>query len=124
MLAGIIVSVANDDDDASRLDRFALHQLTVRARHVDCVVERRPAARLCFPQFLDDWLRFARCIDLKLSVLAVSNQITGKFLIVSQQGLDQLDCGFLIILPMNAAGTAEVDEEPDYYGLIPFTSEE
>src|SRR4051794_31963646 len=110
MLARVIVTVAQDDDDAPRFDRLPLYELAAGTRQVDSVVQRRSAAGLECANLLDNRLRVVGGVDRDFGVLRVIDQITRILLIAGEQRLDQFGGGVLIILPMDSAGRAQIEK--------------
>jgi hypothetical protein len=75
-------------------------------------------------QFLHDRLRVAGGVDGELRVVAVGNEVAAVLLVAGKQIQNQLGGRILVVLPVNAAGIAEVQQEADDYGLVALTREE
>ena len=124
LLARRVVAVADDHDDAPRLDRLTFHQLAARTRHVDRVVQRRTAARLELSHFVEQLFRIMRGVDRHLGIRAVRDEVAAVAGIVRQQSEHQLLGGLRVGLPVDLARIAHVHQEADDDRLAALASEE
>ena len=119
------MAVADDHQDAPRLDGLALNQLAAGASHVDGVVQRRSAAGLQLLELLHHRLGIGGGVHQQVRGVGIADQVAAELRIVARnQVLHQLDGRVLIVLPMQAAGVAQIDQESDHHRLAALAGEE
>src|ERR1017187_10061446 len=124
ILARAVVPVPEHHDDAPGLVWLARNQLAVRARPLDRIEQRRPAARLHPVHLRRQLVRIPSGIHQELRRGGVRNQVTRIILIVRQQPPYHLLHGVFVILPVNRAVVAHVHQKTDYRGLPWVVAEE
>src|ERR1039458_4373740 len=122
--AGVIVPIADDDDDAARFVGFAFDQFAAGDGEINGIEQRSAAAGLHLAHLIDDLIGIPGGVLGDFGGIGVGDEVAGIALVAGKQIPDHLQNGVLVDLPVNTRVVAEIDQEAGDDGLLFGVAEE